>query len=191
MKTEKQQYNDYVKLMKAIIKIGKNNGRRIFARLYDGDNVVYLSDGCCVFGIPYNVYEENYKTCKCPTIDECKECKVDLKKIILDVVNDKEATECTMTTMCFVMRDGAVAKIYKTGKTYGTENKTEFGAVNTIFTDLLDLLPYAIKGYNPKTVRKIYPIAFYSDVLDTGYAICPINFDVVNTLEILGFEQKK
>ena len=191
MKTEKQQYNDYVKLMKAIVKIGKQNNRRIIGRLFNGDNTVYLSDSCCIFGIPYNIYEENYEACKCPSIDDCANCTVDLKKIIADIVTDFNATECAMTSMCFTLNSGVVVDIYKTGKTYGTQNKTEFGAVNSIYTELLNLLPYAINGYNPKTTGSKYPVAYYSDVLETGWAIYPINFNVVQALENLGFEQKK
>lgn len=190
MKTLKQQYNDYVKLMKAISKIGKKNNRRVLGRYYAGDNTVYLSDSCCIFGIPYNVYVENSDACKCPSIEECTDCTVDLKKLIIDNYTDFHSDECKMTTMSFTLNSGVVVDIYTTGKTYGTENKTEFGAVNSIYTELLELLPYAVNGYNPKALNGKSPLAFYSDALDTGWAICPMNFDVVYALEKLGFVQK-
>jgi hypothetical protein len=188
MKTLKQQYNDYVKLMKAISKIGKKNNRRVLGRYYAGDDTVYLSDSCCIFGIPYNIYVENSDACKCPSIEECANCTVDLKKLIIDNYTDFNSDECKMTTMSFTLNSGIIVNIYTTGKTYGTENKTEFGAVNSIYTELLELLPCA--GCNPKALNRKNPLAFYSDALDTGWAICPINFDVVSELKKLGFIQK-
>jgi len=190
MRTEKQQYNNYVKLMKMISKSVKNGSyaKKVIGKTYPDTDTVYISDSCSVFGIPMHVYEQNYEACKCPSIEECANCNVDLRKIIMDNFCNTDATECTLTTMKFVSGN-RIINVYNTGKTYGTENKTEFGCINEMYSEMISLLPMAIDGYKPKTINRKTPLAFYSDIIDSGYAICPINFDVVQALSNLGFEQ--
>lgn len=191
MRSAKQQTKCYEKLMKAIAKDAKKNdiSRRLFGKYTAGENTVWLCNGCVVFGIPYAEYEKLYEVCGCPSIEDCAESSMDLKKIITDIVVSPDATECKMTTMAFYNGNGALLNVYSTGKTYGTGNKKEFGTINSIYRDMIDYMPVCVSGYNPKALNRKSPIVFYDDMSELGYAICPVNFDVVQALSNLGFEQ--
>lgn len=167
--------SNYVKLMKAIVKTSKNtDAKKLFIQNHIDTNMVYMSDGCVVFGIPYNIYKENYLACKCPDPDTA-ENKLDLRKLIADVMNNNDKIECKFTTMLFNIYNDKLVKVYKINN--------DFGVINKVYADMISLLPTALCGYMPFTLKKNSPIAFYNNNIDSGYAICPINFDVKRAID--------
>ena len=163
MKKDKTTEN-YVKLMKAMARIAKKKGNRLMIQRCSTDSVfkeiVYLTDSCAVFPIPADVYDANAEACKCPTENN----KVDVYKIIRDTCDKGRKT--IPTRMLWELKNDMVVRVFKTD--------IDYLFANTLYTDLIDLLPNALHGsecYNEKTC---YPIAFYNSNIDMGYAICPI-----------------
>ena len=95
--TEKQQIANYIKIMKIMGKFGKYT--RLYGQYDRENNIVYISDGCCIFPIPIEIYVENSIATKCPMLMEIENSTIDLKKIILDTVNDFNTVNCIMTTI--------------------------------------------------------------------------------------------
>ena len=185
--TEKQQIKNYIKIMKLVAKYGKDNGRGLFGQ-YDKENgIVYISDGCCIFPIPSEIYIENSISTKCPTLLEIENGKkVDLKNFIMEIVNDFNPIECIMTTLLvnFDKRNNEkLAHVYKCGN--------DFGVVDKKYVEIMKLLPPVLSAYNPIAKNTKTVIVGYTENYCTmGYAILPIYYNFENTMSILGFTRE-
>ena len=182
--TEKQQIANYIKIMKIMGRFGKE--RPLFGQ-YDKENgIVYISDGCCVFPIPSEIYVENSIATKCPMLMEIETMKFDLKRFIMETVNDSNAITCTMTTVLLNLGKNGEEKlthIYKCGD--------EFGVVDKKYVEIMNLLPPVLSAYNPITKNTKSPIVGYTETYYTmGYAILPINCNFVDIMARLGFSKE-
>lgn len=181
---DKKQTDNFIKLMKTLRRItGKNSV--IYTQYSDIDDCVYISNGCVVFPIPKPIYENNYSVANLPSFDTVLNSKMDLRKFIADNMNDENKIQCRMTTLFAgigVRGEEKFANIYRCG--------SDFGMVDKRYIDLISLLPFALKGYDPYAVNIKSPIVFYSDVIDMGYAILPIYSKVEELFDHLGFIRK-
>ena len=181
--TEKKQITNYIKIMKIMGKFGKD--RSVFGQ-YDTENgIVYISDGCCIFTIPSEIYVENSIATKCPMLMEIENSTIDLKKIILDTVNDFNTVNCIMTTILvnFGKYEEKLAHVYKCGD--------KFGVVDKKYIEIMNLLPYVLKDHNPIAKDIKSPIVGYTENYYTmGFAILPINCDFVDIMARLGFSKE-
>ena len=58
---------------------------------------------------------------------------------------------------------------------YSVQLFTMFFLIDTMYTDLIDLLPASLSGYSEcKNCKINCPVAFYNSNIDVGFAICPI-----------------
>lgn len=155
---------NYIKLMKEMARIAKRRGNRLMIQRVSTNSVfkevVYLTDSCAVFPIPADIYDNNAVDCKCPTLNST----VDVYKIIRDTCNNGRKT--IPTRMLWELKNDITVRVYKTD--------IDYLFVNTIYTDLIDLLPNALCGSECYNEKACYPIAFYNANIDMGYAICPI-----------------
>lgn len=184
--TEKQQIANYIKIMKIIGKFGKYT--RLYGQYDKENNIVYISDGCCIFPIPSEIYVENSIATKCPMLMEIENSPsiIDLKKFILDTVNDSNAITCTMTNILLNLGKNGEEKlthIYKCGD--------EFGVVDKEYVEIMNLLPPVLSAYNPIAKNTKSPIVGYTETYYTmGYAILPINCNFVDIMAKLGFSKE-
>lgn len=178
---DKKQKENFIKLMKTLRRITGKNGA-IYTQYSDIDNCVYISDGCVVFPIPTQIYEENYQTAKFPSFDSVLNSTRDLRKFITDIMNNENKICCNMTTLFANVGNEKFVNIYNCG--------SDFGMVNKRYIDLVNLLPFALRGYNPYSINTKSPIVFYSDVINAGYAILPIYSRVEELFNRLGFIRK-
>ena len=164
---DKKVISNYVKLMKAMSKIAKKNDRRLLIQRVSNEvfgEIVYLTDSCAVFPIPADVYDANAEACNCPLKDN----KVDLYKIIRD--NDDNGRIIKPTKMLY---DLNTYKGIKTVRVYISD--IDYLFIDTMYTDLIDLLPASLSGYSEcKNCKINCPVAFYNSNIDVGFAICPI-----------------
>ena len=183
--TEKQQIANYIKIMKIMGKFGKE--RRLFGQHDKENGIVYISDGCCIFPIPREIYIDNSIATKCPMLMEIEGSKqVDLKKFIMETVNDSNAMNCIMTTILVNLGkngDEKLAHIYRFGN--------DFGVIDKRYVEIINLLPPVLSAYNPITKGAKSPIVRYTENYYTfGFAILPINCDFVDIMARLGFSKE-
>lgn len=182
--TEKQQIANYIKIMKIMGKFGKYT--RLYGQYDRENNIVYISDGCCIFPIPSEIYVENSIATKCPMLMEIENSTIDLKKIILDTVNDFNTVNCIMTTILVNLgkyNEEKLAHVYKCGD--------KFGVVDKKYIEIMNLLPYVLKDHNPIAKDTKSPIVGYTENYYTmGYAILPIYCDFVDIMARLGFSKE-
>lgn len=186
MKTQKQQDADYLKLMKAMVKLSKNGYHKKLFTEYDAEHaIVYLSDGHIIMPVPERTYINNIEAAKCPSIDMVYNSKIELKKFIMENWNNENKIQCKKTSVLLNMeRNGEkLANVYKCGDSFGVADKR--------FVDLIGLLPdWLSDGYSPYALNTKSPLVFYSDILDMGYAILPIYCKVEDIFDRLGFVRK-
>ena len=180
--TEKQQIANYIKIMKIMGRFGKE--RPLFGQ-YDKENgIVYISDGCCIFPIPSEIYIDNSIATKCPMLVEIESYKqVDLKRFIMETVNNSKVMNCMMTTILINLGkngDEKLAHVYRCGN--------DFGVIDKKYVEIMNLLPPVLSAYNPIAKDIKSPIVGYTENYYTfGFAILPINCDFVDIMARLGF----
>ena len=183
--TEKKQIANYVKLMKTMVKYVKNGySKRMFCQ-YDKENeVVYISDGCCIFPIPKDIYVENSILAKCPMLLEIESGNpVNLKGFIMETVNDTNSTECLMTKILLNLGKGDEEKL-----THIYRCKDELGVLDKKYVELIGLLPPVLSAYNPIAKDIKSPVVGYTENYTTmGYAILPIYCKFEDIMSALGF----
>ena len=183
MKTQKKQDADYLKLMKAMVKLSKGN--RLFTEYDSKNEIVYLSDSHIIMPIPKSHYVKNSDVAKCPSFDVVCNSKIELKKFIMENWNNENKIQCKKTSIILNLSriDERLANVYKCGDT--------FGVVDKRFVDLIDLLPdWLSSGYSPYALDTKSPLVFYSDIMSMGYAILPIYCNVEDIFDRLGFTKK-
>lgn len=187
--TEKQQIQNYIKLMKAVKKYLKNHTGRVFTEWVKEDAVIYISNGHFIFPIPEEIYITNCVECKLPSIKEVEESKIKLKKLIMDTVNNNPTT-FRLTTLLFNLGtyndDERLANVYK------SKISNDFIVIDKRYADLIKLLPPVLSDYEPCALNTKSPIVGYTEnYLTMGYAVLPINADVADILDKIGFTAKE
>lgn len=186
--TEKQQIQNYIKLMKAVKKYSKISGSRVFTEWVKEDAVIYISNGHFIFPIPEEIYITNCVECKLPSIKEVEESKIKLKKLIMDTVNN-DPTTFRLTTLLFNLstyNDERLTNVYK------SKISNDFIVIDKRYADLIKLLPPVLSDYEPCALNTKSPIVGYTEnYLTMGYAVLPINADVADILDKIGFTAKE
>lgn len=188
--TEKQQIQNYIKLMKAVKKYSKNHtsGGRVFTEWVKEDAVIYISNGHFIFPIPEEVYITNCVECKLPNIEEVEKSKIKLKKLIMDTVNN-DPTTFRLTTLLFnfsTYNGERLTNVYK------SKISNDFIVIDKRYADLIKLLPPVLSDYEPCALNTKSPIVGYTEnYLTMGYAVLPINADVADILDKIGFTAKE
>lgn len=185
----KKQIQNYIKLMKAVKKYSNRNySGAVFTEWVKEDAVIYISNGHFVFPIPEEIYITNCVECKLPNIKEVEESKIKLKKLIMDTVNNNPTT-FRLTTLLFNLNtydDERLVNVYK------SKISNDFIVVDKRYADLIKLLPPTLSGYDPYALNTKSPIVGYTEsYLTMGYAVLPINADVADILDKIGFTAKE
>ena len=188
----KKQIQNYIKLMKAVKKYSNRNysdSGRVFTEWVKEDAVIYISNGYFIFPIPEEIYITNCVECKLPNIKEVEESKIKLKKLIMDTVNN-DPTTFRLTTLLFNLNtyndDERLVNVYK------SKISNDFIVINKRYADLIKLLPPVLSDNEPCALNTKSPIVGYTEnYLTMGYAILPINADVADILDKIGFIAKE
>lgn len=188
--TEKQQIQNYIKLMKAVKKYSNRtytNSNEVFTEWVKEDAVIYISNGHFIFPIPEEIYITNCVECKLPSIEEVEKSKINLKKLIMDTVNN-DPTTFRLTTLLFNLNtyDERLVNVYK------SKDSNDFIVIDKRYADLIKLLPPVLSDYEPCALNTKSPIVGYTEnYLTMGYAVLPINADVADILDKIGFTAKE
>ena len=155
---------DGAKIMMVLARKAKKDGRNLYTQVVSHEiygEIVYVSDGCCIFPIEKAVYDANavkYGFDK-------SGINQDLYKMLRDIYD--AGTDAAITPITYDNKGDLTTRIIRIDKGYAM--------VNVIYTDLIDYLPNvlqdcgALKATNDKS-----PIANYKDSCDLGYCLLPI-----------------
>ena len=107
----------------------------------------------------------------------------------MDTVNNYPTT-FRLTTLLFNLStyndDERLANVYK------SKISNDFIVIDKRYADLIKLLPPVLSDYEPCALNIKSPIVGYTEnYLTMGYAVLPINADVADILDKIGFTAKE
>ena len=153
------------KIMKSLAKVAKFEKRPLLMERVPNEifgEIVYLTDGCACFPIIATEYDALADKCNCPK-------EQNINKSIYDMIKTmyNESDEAKATNFYYQTRHGRVVTIYET--------KKEYTLVDVRYTDIIDYLPTALRGYAVHSNDIKTPVSCYNENCDLGYVILPIH----------------